>query len=61
MCVGCAGYIYIAGTLKPNIGIRASRHFGEVEENDGKNDRGSFGRFKAEVEAIKQEVQRLRC
>jgi len=30
-----------------------------VEEDDAKDDRGSFNRFKAEIEAIKQKDQRL--
>jgi len=36
-CVVCWIYLW---TSKPNIDIRASRHSGEVEENDTKIDRG---------------------
>ena len=42
----CAGII-LTGFSGPNIGIRASRQSGEVEEDDAKDDRGSFNRFRS--------------
>ena len=44
-CV-CAGII-VTGYLGRNIGIRASRQSGEVEEDDAEDDRGSFNRFRS--------------
>ena len=49
LCVGLYGVlvIFVTGTLKLNIGIRASRHSGKVEEDDAKTDRGLFNRFRS--------------
>ena len=38
LCMECVVYLPTAGTVKLNIGIRARRHSGEAEENNGKTD-----------------------